>query len=79
MFAPLLSAINEAGGGIPFTRPYSDGGFASRVLTGRKSGLSKEIAAAVKDAMKDVSIYATIEDIRREERNYVNIEQSANF
>ena len=78
-FLPLLSAINEAGGGVPFVRPLSDGGFAARYAMSGGNITKSELSQAIKDGFKDVKIIATVEDIRREEAHYINIENRANF
>lgn len=78
-FLPLLSAINEAGGGVPFVRPLSDGGFAARYAVS-VGGLSRgEMAEAIHDGIKDLKIFTAVEDIRRENEKYVNVENRANF
>lgn len=86
MFRPLLSAINQAGGGVSFgaggiagNYKYNDGGYAVRHIT-NDSGLNKEdIKEAMKEAVKEIKIYATIEDIRREDKKYTEIEDQASF
>jgi hypothetical protein len=78
LFAPLLSAINQAGGGVPFVRPLSDGGYAAR--NAQPKGITaEEIKEAMKEAVSHVKVYTTIEDIRREDKNYADIEQRANY
>jgi hypothetical protein len=77
MFAPLLSAINEAGGGVPFTRPLSDGGYSIR-NSSSSGGISlKDMQDALSEAVSGIQIYATVEDIRREDANYMTIENRA--
>lgn len=74
-FEPLLSAINMAGGGIPFGPMPSDGGFASRYAM--QEGVSERtIAKAVERGIKSLKIYTTIEDIRRADRKYTQIESA---
>lgn len=74
-YEPLLSAISVAGGGIPFGPMPSDGGFASRYAT--QEGLSEQaIAKAVEKGLKTVKIYTTVEDIRRADRKYTQIESA---
>jgi hypothetical protein len=70
MFAPILSALNELGGGVPFAAPLSDGGFTLRSVSGQRSATAAEIAAA----MKNVSIYTTVEDINRGQDQYAKIQ-----
>lgn len=76
MFAPLLSAINEAGGGdrlVPYSGILRDGGYAVRTIN--RSELSKsDISDAMEKAVKKVKIYTTVEDIRREDKLYSEIE-----
>lgn len=74
-FEPLLSAINMAGGGVPFGPMPSDGGFASRYAM--QEGVSERtIAKAVERGIKSLKIYTTIEDIRRADRKYTQIESA---
>lgn len=74
-FEPLLSAINMAGGGIPFGPMPSDGGFASRYAM--QAGLTEQaIVKAVERGVKSVKIYTTVEDIRRADRKYTQVESA---
>lgn len=89
----IASMINQAGGGIPLTSPvtsnmyatggvtsfkFQDGGYVSRHIN--DNGLTKEdIEEAMERAIAKFKIYATIEDIRREDKKYTEIEQSATF
>ena len=77
MFLPLLSAINQAGGGVPFFAPYSDGGYAARYEAEKIDRSS--IAQAVRTGIADMKIYTTIEDIRRADRRYTQVESRGNF
>lgn len=77
MFLPLLSAINQAGGGVPFIAPYSDGGYAARYEAEKIDRSS--IAQAVRAGIADMKIYTTIEDIRRADRRYTQVESRGNF
>lgn len=76
MFLPLLSAINQAGGGVPFTRPGDDGGYAMRSFGA--SG-SAGLVDAMRAAFEETKIVATIEDIRREDKKYINIEKAGRY
>lgn len=86
MFRPLLSAINQAGGGVSFGAggiagdyKYNDGGYAVRFLN-NDNGLSKEdVKNAMEQAISKLKIYASIEDIRREDKKYTEIEDRATF
>jgi hypothetical protein len=77
MFLPVLSAINEAGGGVPFVQTMADGGYVSR--NSNQQSVSGSIADIVRATISEMKIYTTIEDIRREDKKYTNIEASANF
>ncbi len=81
MFAPLLSAINEAGGGVPFVSSYSDGGFAMRDYqrTSTQGITSEAIASAVKEAVQEVKIYTAIEDINDGNKKYAAVTDSSKF
>lgn len=77
MFLPLLSAINQAGGGVPFVAPYSDGGYAARYEAEKIDRSS--IAQAVRAGIAEMKIYTTIEDIRRADRRYTQVESRGSF
>jgi hypothetical protein len=81
MFAPLLSAINEAGGGVPFVSSYSDGGFAMRDYqrTSTQGLTSEAIAGAVKEAVQEVKIYTAIEDINEGSKRYTAVTDSSKY
>lgn len=79
MFAPLLSAINEAGGGVPFARPLSDGGYSIRNSSAAKNITLEDMQTAISDAVSQVQVVATIEDIRREDSNYMQIQNRASY
>lgn len=79
MFLPLLSAINEAGGGVPFVAPNSDGGFSLRAAD-RSNGFSYEqMKEAMTEAVTQVRVVTTIEDYRRADSNYSEIESASKF
>lgn len=71
MFAPLLSAINQAGGGIPFVAPLSDGGFTSRSVAQPNSTLTK---ADIVEAMKELKLYLALDDFHKANKDYTEIE-----
>jgi hypothetical protein len=77
MFLPVLSAINEAGGGVPFVQTMADGGYVSR--NSNQQSVNGSISEIVRATVSEMKIYTTIEDIRREDKKYTNIEASANF
>lgn len=77
MFLPLLSAINQAGGGVPFVAPYSDGGYAARYEAEKIDRTS--FAQAVRAGIADMKIYTAIEDIRRADRRYTQVESRGTF
>lgn len=80
MFLPLLSAINELGGGVPFTKVGSDGGYALRSFAETPEPMHRlDMERAIQKAFGQVRVIATIEDIRREDANYVQIQDRANF
>lgn len=79
MFAPILSAINEAGGGIAFTNTrYNDGGYAARRAV-NNTITSDSIAEAVSKALGKLKIYTTIEDINKGQTNYTKIADRGNY
>lgn len=73
MFKPLLSAINVAGGGVPFTASGADGGFFSRNATEAIGGLSAESLA---EALGDVNISVAVEDINLGQSRYATVTQA---
>lgn len=93
MLRELASMINQAGGGISFSNPnqsavfatggfastFSDGGYAMRNANRTDGDLTKKDIEDLKEAIKGLKIYATIEDIRRADENYVKIEDGANY
>ena len=79
MFAPILSAINEAGGGVAFTNTrYNDGGYAARRAV-NNTITSDSIAEAVSKALGKLKIYTTIEDINKGQTNYTKIADRGNY
>ena len=80
MFLPLLSALNQLGGGVPFTKPGSDGGYTIRSAAPSPGGITAgEMKNTIRDAFAEVKVIATIEDIRREDAKYVDIEAAGTF
>ncbi|MDR0546848.1 MAG: hypothetical protein LBG77_04595 [Dysgonamonadaceae bacterium] len=78
MFAPLLSAINQAGGGVPFASAYSDGGYRMRAVNNTSGGLSeKQMERAMERAVTKQKIYLTVEDYRKADANYIEINDSS--
>lgn len=78
MFLPLLSAINELGGGIPFTTPFSDGGFSFREAAGDTTD-NAALVEGLQNAISQIKIYTAISDIRREDKKYSEIEGSGSL
>lgn len=101
MFGPLLSMINEAGGGVSFGGRFNDGGFASRHymrengLVGAartsNSGLSapemenavarafekQHLGEALSTAVANQKIYVSVEEYRRVDGRYTELENAA--
>ncbi|MDR3706604.1 MAG: hypothetical protein P4L28_11955 [Paludibacteraceae bacterium] len=91
MYAPLLSAINEAGGGVKFAgggvvrRMFADGGVTNTAFTNdggysARTQANAITAADMHDAMaaavSKVKVYTTVEDYRKADSNYTNIVSS---
>lgn len=70
---PLLSAINVAGGGVPFGN-FTDGGFAMRNDKG-----SVLDTTTLERAIKDMQIVVSVEDINRGQKNYAKVIDRASF
>lgn len=82
MFAPILSALNVAGGGVAFApspRFGNDGGYSARSAV-NNNGVSKaEIQDAMEKAVAKIKVVSTIEDIRKADKNYSTIQDRQNF
>ena len=79
-FLPLLSAINQAGGGIPFMRPGADGGYAIRASQSSAKTMTRDdMERAIDAAFSRVHIAVAVEDIRREDKKYADIESNGTF
>lgn len=78
MFLPELSMINKLGGGVPFTKPLSDGGFAVRSFA-QGGVVQNNSNNEIIEAIRNLKVVATIEDIRRENDNYISIEKRATY
>jgi len=84
MFKPLLSAINEAGGGISFASPnVSSGYFAQGGITQNSSidtsGLRDEIASAVISSIGAIQVQNVATDTTTEAIKISNIQSEASF
>lgn len=84
MFLPLLSAINQAGGGISFgaglprnVGSINDGGFSVR-HSSDKTATSQDIKELQK-AINDMRVYVAVEDINRGQRKYADVGQTAMY
>ena len=75
LFPELLSLINQAGGGVPFT-PFSDGGFALREHQ-RQNGTSgidyQELGRVMTSAVEGAQIFTAVEDINKANEMYVEV------
>lgn len=78
MFLPLLSAINRMGGGVPFTTPFSDGGFAVRQAGGGVSD-NADTVTQLENLFSQIKLVATIQDIREADEDYLDIESAGTF
>lgn len=77
MFPELLSAINQVGGGVPFTSIAGDGGFAARRLSesANVSSNGSEVVEALRNAEFKISI-DEFEDVRN---SYINVRSKGNI
>lgn len=82
MFRPLLSVINQAGGGVKFAGGgmpglRNDGGYAMRAISqSAETGLTERQLRLIVSSIK---VYTTISDIHKADRNYVTIENNGKF
>ena len=74
LFGSTLSAMNVAGGGIPFNIP--DGGYAIRNAHGQPD--LNAITSRL-DALLSQKIYLTVEDYRRANSSYANVVDKGNI
>lgn len=74
-----LSGMYATGGTV--NHIFKDGGYAMRNLrvSINKDDMRDAMKEALRDELASMKIYTTIEDIRREDKNYVEIESRANF
>jgi hypothetical protein len=84
MFKPLLSAINQAGGGVSFAQPnISTGFFRDGGIAGASSvdvtGLRNEITQAVTDSIKAIPVINNATDTISEAVKVSNIQSDATF
>lgn len=84
MFKPLLSAINQAGGGVSFAQPnistgfFRDGGIASASSVDI-TGLRNEITQAVTESIKAIPVINNATDTISEAVKVSNIQSDATF
>jgi len=84
MFAPLLSAINQAGGGVSFAKPnigstmFANGGIATQSSID-STGLRNEITNAVKDSIGAIQVVNVATDTVGEAVRVNNVQQEATF
>ena len=89
-FRPLLSAINEWGGGVKFAAggyipPYgglrmtNDGGYLARYTVREAQQVTADMIRGLSKALSKQRIYTAVTDIRRGERRYTQIEDNAKF
>lgn len=77
-YLELLSLINQAGGGVPFVAPLSDGAYAVSHAYDRSGLTGAQLTQAVRNGLQDLKIYTTIEDIRRQDAIYTRMENRGN-
>jgi hypothetical protein len=82
MFAPILSMLNEAGGGVAFAHSptfNNDGGFASRQAVRENSLTQDQIQDAMEKAVAKIKVVTTVEDYRKADLNYTKIQDRSNY
>lgn len=77
MFAPLLSAINVAGGGIPFVHPMSDGGYVNRTII-ETNGITKKEMKSLVDEIKNMKVYMALDEFHEADLNYNKVINNQN-
>lgn len=69
MFGPLLSMLNELGGGVPFAKPMSDGGFSIR--TNQQNTITpKDLEEAMSTAVEKMKVVTYVEDYEKVSTEY---------
>lgn len=82
IFRPLLSMINQAGGGVSFAAGgtpglINDGGYSARALNSTLNlGLSDSQVRAIVESLK---VYVAVSDIHKAENNYAIVENNGTF
>ncbi|MEI8204598.1 MAG: hypothetical protein WCH34_16375, partial [Bacteroidota bacterium] len=82
LFAPILSMLNEAGGGTAFAPSpmfNSDGGFASRQAVSSNALTPDQIQAAMEKAVAKIKVAVAVEDYRKADQNYTKIQDRSNY
>jgi hypothetical protein len=73
--------LNNGGGTGHYV--FNDGGFRQRqVVTSsnaHKEELKQDTKQAMKEAVSKIKVYTTIEDIKKADKNYTNVEERANY
>lgn len=86
MYTPLLSAINQAGGGVGFKSSigiaappiFNDGGYVTRSMIRDNNEVLKKLDK-LGQAIKEQNIYVAVEDIRREDKRFAKIKSRGNW
>lgn len=79
MFAPLLSAINQAGGGRALTRDYSGSAFAyGGIFNGQNlresAGIVADIENSIREGMKGVRVEVDVRNVTRAQQENIEVE-----
>lgn len=82
MYGDLLSAINVAGGGIAFSstpRFINDGGYTARSASNGSGVTEDQIQRAMEKAVAKIKVVTTIEDFRKADDNYTDVQARGTF
>lgn len=82
MYGDLLSAINVAGGGIAFSstpRFTNDGGYTARSASNGSGVTEDQIQRAMEKAVAKIKVVTTIEDFRKADDNYTDVQARGTF
>lgn len=76
MFTPLLSAINMAGGGVPFVSTRSDGGYTARSIQQNidMKEFGKMLTKSVVQGVEKLKVYTAIRDLNDAQDDFVKME-----
>jgi len=76
-----LSSFQSSSNNGTFSHPviFNDGGYAARSAQNYGGVTKEDMKQAMKDAVKGIKVYTTVEDIKKADTNYTKIQDRANY